>query len=206
MKKILVACAARSLHTSTIANHVADRIGQRGWAAPVMDVAAMDPFDDGPEAYDAVVLCGSAHRGKHEPEVLSFARGNRAWLSTRPAAFLSISMAAATAEDEAAPSIDREKARRTVEAWMDRFLVETGWVPTLTKTVAGALTYPRYSVIVRLMLKPITNGATGATASVRQRVYTDWDALDRFVDQFVGSTCREYLTPVTGRSAKATSL
>lgn len=191
MKKILVAYATREGHTAKIAEHVAGRLKQRGLSAFVMNVAELDPFEDGLEAYDAAVLCASVHIGKHEREMVAFAKKHAARLSSLPSAFLSVSLTETTAEDATAPAMDREKARHDVDTMIERFLVETGWLPTATKPVAGALTYTKYGFIVRIAMKRIARAAHGSTDTSRDHVYTDWAALDRFIDDFVDGAVRE---------------
>lgn len=144
------------------------------------------------------------HEGANGEDV-AFARKNLARLSSRPSAFVSVSLAEATAEDATAPGADREKARQDVEAMIDRFLVETGWIPTATQPVAGA-TYPRYGFIVRLMMKHIASGVRPSTTTVRERVHTDWAALDRFIGQFVEGKLRDEAVPLPGRAIKTAPL
>ena len=90
------------------------------------------------------------------------------------------------------------------EAMIERFIVETGWYPTATKPVAGALTYTKYSFIMRLVMKRIARAARGSTDTRRDHVYTDWAALDRFVADFVSGALEEASDPATVRDPAST--
>ena len=52
--------------------------------------------------------------------------------------------------------------------------------------VAGALMYSRYNGLVRWAMRRIARPTLGDTDPKRDYVYTDWDALDRFVVEFLG--------------------
>ena len=65
-----------------------------------------------------------------------------------------------------------------------RFLTGTGWRPTVTKPVAGALLYSRYNPFKRWMMKRIVQKGGGDTDTSRDYEYTDWDDLRAFADEF----------------------
>ena len=49
--------------------------------------------------------------------------------------------------------------------------------------VAGALLYRQYGAIVRLVMRFIAKVAGATTDTSRDHEYTDWQMLDRFVDE-----------------------
>ena len=68
---------------------------------------------------------------------------------------------------------------------IDDFRAETGWRPKSTKAVAGALLYSKYNFLLRWIMKRISRQAGGTTDTSKDHEYTDWAALDRFVEEFV---------------------
>jgi menaquinone-dependent protoporphyrinogen oxidase len=63
---------------------------------------------------------------------------------------------------------------------IDVFVKETGWRPERTLPVAGALTYSRYNIFVRFVMKRIARAAGAPTDTSRDYEFTNWPALDRF--------------------------
>jgi menaquinone-dependent protoporphyrinogen oxidase len=186
MKPILVLYATREGQTRRIAEHVAATISARGLTAEVEDAATIkEPFDLGGHA--AAVLAGSVHDRKHERELEAFVMKHRDALQRMPAAFLSVSLAEAAAESQAASRATREAAAAGVERLIDMFFEETGWHPEHVKPVAGALAYTRYGALTRLAMKLSAKITHLPTDTRHDHELTDWVALDRFVDEIVAS-------------------
>jgi menaquinone-dependent protoporphyrinogen oxidase len=180
MKPILIVYATREGQTRRIAEHIAAEIRTRGRTAEVVN--ARDAQTSGALSdCAAVVVAASVHAGKHEPEMIAFVREHRAVLESLPAAFLSVSMAEAGAEDDSVSPEMRTQARSDVEEQISGFFDRTGWHPARVKPVAGALLYTKYNFLVRFMLKQIVKKKGGSTDTSRDHEYTDWAALDRFV-------------------------
>jgi len=180
MKPLLVVYATRQGHTRKIAEHVAATMRARGDVVDVVD--AHDPpagFDV--SRYGGVVLAASVHLGKHEPEMVRFARANHHALDRVPTAFLSVSMAEAGVEDGRRPFDQRAKAAEDVKRIVESFCHETGLHPLRVWPVAGALMYREYGVLTRFVMKMISKREGGETDTSRDYEYTDWKALDRFV-------------------------
>ena len=93
----------------------------------------------------------------------------------RPTAFLSVCLAVLQQE----PEVQQE-----LSTIIDRFLRGTGWRPTLTKPVAGALLYRRYGPLKRWVMKRIVQKAGGDTDTSRDYEYTDWEDLRAVADEF----------------------
>jgi menaquinone-dependent protoporphyrinogen oxidase len=74
--------------------------------------------------------------------------------------------------------------QRDLSTIIGRFLTGTGWRPTLTKPVAGALLYSRYNPFKRWIMKRIVQKGGGDTDTSRDYEYTDWDDLRAFADEF----------------------
>lgn len=171
--RVLVVYGTTEGQTRKVAERIAERLHEHGPAAEVFDSTALPP-DLQVDAYDAVIVAASVHQYRHQASVVHFVTANLAALSARPTAFISVSLAA-LAED----------SRTEAQSYVDRFLEETGWQPTETLLVAGALLYTQYDFFKRMMMKFIVATHGGPTDSSEDYEFTDWDALSRFVDAFV---------------------
>ena len=128
-----------------------------------------------PHDYSGVVVAASVHAGGYQASVRSWVRTHAPILQERPTAFVSVRLGVLQ---------QQPRVRRDLDAIIDRFVKETGWVPTTTKIVAGALLYTRYSWIKRLVMKRIARKAGGDTDTTRDHVYTDWNDLRAFAEEF----------------------
>ena len=183
MKPIGVFYATREGHTRRIAGHVAGRLRELGFEPDVRNVR--NEADRVSLAnYDGAMLLASLHIGTHEREMIAFARRHRAELEAMPSAMISVSLAEAGVERSGATPERRAKSAGEVQQTIDRFRSQTGWRPELTKPVAGALLYTKYNFFLRFVMKQIARMNGGDTDTSHDYEYTNWQALDRFVEQF----------------------
>ena len=131
-----------------------------------------------------VILAASVHVGRHEPAMVQFVRDHRAELEKLPTALLSVSLTEAGAEDHDRSLEERMKAREDVEQMLQTFYAESNFQPRRVQPVAGALLYTQYGRLLRLAMKFIAKRAGGSTDTSRDHVYTDWQALERFAEEF----------------------
>lgn len=159
-------------------NDVAERIAARFQAAG-NDVQVFQ-LPDSPDLtkFDAVLVGGSIHMGKHHKELVTFVRAYRDAITARPNGFFSVSMTAITQDEQHAAQ---------AQGYVDLFREETGWNPGMVALVGGALQYTRYGHLKRWMVRKIV-GASGeglGTDTHRNYDYTDYGALDAFADDFL---------------------
>ena len=181
MKPIGVLYATREGQTRRIAERVAQDLRARR-----LDVECKNLRDDDaihPNDYAAVVLAASVHAGKHEGEMVKFVKKHRTELEQAPTAFLSVTLSEAGAEMSGKAPEERARFSADVQRVIDKFFEETGWRPERVKPVAGALMYSKYNPLVRFVVKRIAKKAGAATDTSRDYEYTDWCALDRFVEE-----------------------
>jgi menaquinone-dependent protoporphyrinogen oxidase len=172
MTKILIAYGTTDGHTARIAEYLADVFRGRGHEAAAVDLKrSRDASLDG---YDAVIVGGSIHMGKHDEHVRGFVRRNRVGLERLPSAFFSVSLAAHG---------DMENAR----AYVENFEQEMGWQPTQIGFFGGALLYRQYGFLKRLMMKKIVRDKPGNLSldTSRDHEYTEWDEVKRFAEDFL---------------------
>ncbi len=167
-----------------IAEHIGDAARARGFEADVVRAAEL-PAGFSLTAYSKAVVAASVHGGRHEKEIVDFVKRYVSELDGMPAAFISMSLSQAGAEDAAASPEQRAKAAAEVDHMMWRFLTETRWHPSKIKAVAGALMYSKYNFILRWVMKRVAKAAGASTDTSRDHEFTDWLALDRFLDNFL---------------------
>jgi menaquinone-dependent protoporphyrinogen oxidase len=172
MTKILIGYGTTEGQTARIAEYIADVMRSQGHEAQMLDLKGSKdlPLD----SYDAVIVGGSIHMGKHEQQVAEFVRRNRASLERLPSAFFSVSLAAHG---------DMENAR----AYVKNFEQDVGWRATQVGYFAGALLYRQYGLLKRLMMKRIVRDKPGNLSldTSRDHEYTEWDDVKRFAEDFL---------------------
>jgi menaquinone-dependent protoporphyrinogen oxidase len=135
--------------------------------------------------YRGAVLTASIHCGRHEPEMIRFVKDHVAELERIDAAFLSVSLSEAGAEDSSASPSNRAAAAADAKRMIDDFVKETGWEPSYTAPVAGALMYKDYGFLIRQVMKWIASRAGASTDTSKNHEFTDWPKLDRVIDDLV---------------------
>jgi menaquinone-dependent protoporphyrinogen oxidase len=172
MIKILIAYGTTEGQTERIAECVADVLRKSRAHAQAVDLKRSNDVDlDG---YDAVIVGASIHMGKHEAYVADFVRRNRVALERLPSALFSVSLAALG---------DMENAR----AYVENFEQDTGWHPAQIGFFSGALLYRQYGFLKRHMMRRIVRDKPGnlSTDTSRDWVYTEWDVVTRFAEDFL---------------------
>ncbi|HEX5431648.1 MAG TPA: flavodoxin domain-containing protein [Bryobacteraceae bacterium] len=186
MKPVLVVYATREGHSRRIAERVVDRIEGCGYQAAIIDAASVPPGFS-LDRYSAALLTASVHRTKHEPEIIEFVKQHLETLNRLPAAFLSVSLSQAGAEDNNAAPERRAQAASGVQTMIRAFISETGWRPGRILPVAGALRYTKYGLLLRILMRWVSGRTGGATDTSTDHVYTNWSGVDHFVDEFLRS-------------------
>lgn len=175
MIKVLIPYGTSEGQTARIAEYLANVIRGHGYAAYPVDLSDSSlPVMD---RYDAVLVGASVHMGKHESYVRDFVKKNREALERLPSAFFSVSLAAHD---------DTEEARAALEGYIEKFAQETGWHPRMVGLFAGALLYTRYGFFKRWIMNKIArNKGSPDTDTSRDYIYTDWDSVTHFAEEFL---------------------
>jgi menaquinone-dependent protoporphyrinogen oxidase len=172
MARILVLYGTTDGHTAKVARSLGDTLRNHGVEVDVVEAGRAGPR---PEDYSGIIVAASVHAGGFQRAVRRWVRRYAQALRGKPTAFVSVCLAVLQRE----PDVQQELA-----AIVNRFLTGTGWQPTMTKTVAGALLYRRYNWIKRWVMKRIVRKAGGDTDTTRNYEYTDWSDLGAFAIQF----------------------
>ena len=184
MIRVLIPYGTTEGLTAKISEYVADVVRGHGHEADAVDLkGSVDPE---PEGYDAVIVGTSIHMGKHEDYVRDYVRENRGALARIPSAFFSVSMAAHDNPEEA-------------EGYIEEFVRQTGWRPAKVGLFGGALLYTHYGFIKRHLMKKIARDkGIPDTDTSRDYVYTEWDGVKHFVEEFL-----ETLSPEAARDSQS---
>jgi menaquinone-dependent protoporphyrinogen oxidase len=181
MTKIMIGYGTTEGQTARIAEYIADVIRGQSHEARVVDLK--QPRGLSPDDYDALIVGGSIHMGKHEEHVVNYVKTNRATLERLPSAFFSVSLAAHG---------DMDNAR----AYVENFVQESGWRPAQVGYFGGALLYRQYGFMKRLMMKRIVRDKPGNLSldTSRDHEYTEWDGVRQFAEAFLKRLVREDVT------------
>lgn len=174
MARILVLFGTTDGHTTRVAEAMADTLRAHG--AKVDLVLAGWPGPK-PDDYDGILIAASVHGGRFQRDVRRWVHANAHLFKYMPTGFVSVCLGVLQPDGD----VQREE-----QSIVNRFLTDTGWRPTMTKIVAGALLYRRYGWFKRWMMKRIAAKAGGDTDTSRNYVYTDWNDLAAFAAQFGG--------------------
>jgi menaquinone-dependent protoporphyrinogen oxidase len=193
LKPIAVFYATREGHTHKIAERVADDLRKRGFAADVTNLRDKDAITL--SDYAGAILAASVHAGTHEPEMVAFVKQHRAELESMPSAFLSVTLSEVGAERANATVEEHARFVADVQGMLNRFFEDTGWHPRRVKPVAGALLYTKYNFLIRFVMRRIAKKAGAETDTSRDYEYTDWVALDHFVEEVAEEISRSTTGP-----------
>jgi uncharacterized protein (TIGR00730 family) len=172
MSRILVLYGTSEGHTAKVANRLADTLRAQGGEVDVVDASMSAPD---PAGYAGVLVAASVHGGRYQKSVQRWVRTFAPELRDKPTAFMSVCLGILQHE---------EKVQHEVAAIIERFVNATGWTPSMTTTVAGALPYTRYNWITRWIMRRIARAAGGDTDVSRDYEYTDWEQVESFARAF----------------------
>lgn len=177
--KFLIAYATSEGQTRKIARHIADRVTDAGHTVELM--RCDDAHGSDLERFDGVILAGSIHANRYQKKIVRFADRASRKLNARPTLFLSVSLAAAGHDADEWRSLD-EIANDFVDA--------TGFEPDRVLHVAGAYKPSDYDILRRLVMRRIIAVKDPDADPDQDREYTDWQALDDAVADWLSGLTR----------------
>jgi menaquinone-dependent protoporphyrinogen oxidase len=180
---VAVVFATKHGHTRTIAARVAGICRAQGHDIRLTNLSAGEVPTLG--SCDAAILISPIHVEKHEAKIVELAQRERASLDLIPNALLTISLTQTTAQDPSRSEADRTRARTALDRVVERFVAETGWHPKAVCRVAGRLAYREYGFFTRFLMRRISRKSGGSIDTSKNHEYTDWAALERFVQSFL---------------------
>jgi menaquinone-dependent protoporphyrinogen oxidase len=189
MSTIVIVYATKYGQTQRIAEYIGDFVRSRGHNAEVGRVDASHALD----LADAIVVLSPVFVGKHPKSIRRFIALHCATLNRRRSAFVSVSGSAG--------STIRDERKRALDLTAD-FVASTPWHPQIVASVGGAIDYPRYNPLLRLILQFISKTNGGPTDTSRKHELTDWKTVERATLELLAT----FESGQTVASAAATSL
>jgi menaquinone-dependent protoporphyrinogen oxidase len=171
--KVLVAYATTEGQTRKISEHVAQYVKELGHDPEIVDTGRRRRQIHADE-FDAFIVAASVHQDGHQEEISAFVTGARDVLNAKPSLFLSVSLSAA---------FDEGKAE--AQGYIDRFIEESGWRPTKSLAVAGALRGDAYDYFQQQILQHVVLKGQETHDPGENHEFTDWQELERTVDEFL---------------------
>jgi menaquinone-dependent protoporphyrinogen oxidase len=176
--RVLIIFATTEGQTRKIVERAAARVRDLGHEAQLYDTSTLfDKLQIG--AFAAIIAAASVHQRLHQETITEFAIAHRDRLNAKLSAFISVSLSAALESDGL-----------EAQGYVDRFIAETGWRPTKTLLLAGALRYTEYDYFKQQIVKHTVLKGRGFSDTQRDYEYTDWEALSEFVDAFLEMVAR----------------
>lgn len=179
MTRVLVLYATREGQTEKVAVQIAKHLRESGADAQLVNArdAVVDKIDIG--SFDLLVFGASMHAGGLERELIEFINENRERIRQKGRSFFLVLLSAATKD----PTL-RATWLSDARAKMDEQLrVEFEDI----EMIAGALTYSKYSLPLKWMMKHIAKKAGEETDTSKDYEYTDWEQVARYAQKL--ATC-----------------
>jgi menaquinone-dependent protoporphyrinogen oxidase len=172
MSRILVLYGTTDGQTAKIAMTLGEALRTQGSEVDIVEAGTKDPD---PEDYAGVIVAASVRAGGYQRAVQRWVRRHADALRGKPSAFVSVCLGVLQRD----PTVQQE-----LTAIATRFFTATGWQPSMTEKVAGALLYTKYNWIERWIMKRIVKKAGGDTDTTRDYEYTNWAEVRNFADRF----------------------
>jgi len=170
---VLIIYGTTEGQTRKIAAWTATHIRERGHQVELLDSAAL-ASDLKLGAFHAFIIAASVHQTHHQDAITNFVFAHHELLNARPSAFISVSLSAAL-EDE----------KPEAQKYVDRLVSVTGWQPSVTILLGGALRFTEYDYFQEQFVKFVVMKRSRTVGPERDHEFTDWNALADFVDRFL---------------------
>ncbi len=171
--KTLILFSTRDGQTREIASYIASELKELGVESDVVNLHRN--ADIGWDNYDRVIIGASIRYGHFHSSVDAFVKKHQRALNSMPSAFFSVNLVARKAE----------KRTPQTNSYTRKFLLASPWRPDHCAVFAGALRYPRYGWLDRVMIRFIMKMTGGETDVRKEVVYTDWQQVARFAHEIV---------------------
>ena len=180
--QILILYGSMEGQTKKIAQHIGDRLQDKGHEITLLSAEHL-PADFSPDHFDAAIIGASIHMNRYPKFINKFIASRLDWLNRTTTGFFTVCMAIRS---------DNQQSRDQAVAYGESFLKQAGWRPALKATFAGAVKYTQYNFLTRYIMKRISRHEGGSTDTSQDHEYTDWAAVERFVDDFIYSQFNLY--------------
>lgn len=170
---VLVLYATIEGHTRKIAERAAAKLEEAGHGVVLGDIR--EPGFAVPGRFDGVLICAPIHIGRYPSPVAQFLTDWKDALAQVPTALVSVSLAIHS---------DSAEERAEAEAYPAKLEKKTGYHIPKVHHAAGALKFLEYDFFKRAMMRQIAAREGGPVDTSVDHEFTDWKALDAFVQEF----------------------
>lgn len=125
-------------------------------------------------SYDAAIIAGSVHQRNHQESIANFVIAHRKQLEKLPTLFISVSLSIVF-DGSAGEAID----------YLEHFIDHTGFRPTKSLLVAGALRFDEYDYFMEQIIEFVV--LKDQEKIIKDEEFTDWNKLEKDVSAFVGT-------------------
>jgi menaquinone-dependent protoporphyrinogen oxidase len=171
---LLIAYATTDGQTRKIARFAADRLTTKGHSVELLNVEDAEGLDL--TRFDAAIIAGSLHAGGYQKALDRFVTGAKAGLAGIPTLFLAVSLSAAGQDEEDWAGLKK---------CLDEFQTDTGWTPGRIEHVAGAFRFSEYDFFRAWAMRRIADQKGQKVEPGKDKEYTDWQALEATLDDWV---------------------
>lgn len=170
MNKTLIIFSSHDGQTQKIAHYIEKEINE----SECQVIQLEDALNLELSEYDKILIGASIRYGHYSKQLYRFIEKNHPILTDKNAAFYSVNLTA------------RKEGKDTPEgsSYVQKFLTKSAWQPQLIGVFAGALYYPRYRFIDRVMIRFIMSITGGETDTTKEVEYTNWEKVGKFSRDF----------------------
>ncbi|MGO1295904.1 MAG: menaquinone-dependent protoporphyrinogen IX dehydrogenase [Vibrio sp.] len=170
--KTLYLYSTREGQTKKIIHTIAEQChSQQADFIDLNDCASLDL-----DQYDKVLIGASIRYGHLNKALYRFIAEHLEQLQNKKAAFFCVNLTARKEEE----GKDTPEGSRYIQT----FLQKSPWQPELIGVFAGALYYPRYGWLDKMMIRFIMNMTGGETDTTKEVEYTNWEKVALFASKF----------------------
>ena len=168
--KVLLLHSSTDGHTVRIMQHIANHLAGRA----TCEIIDLNPQPHIPiKAYDRVIVGASIRYGNFNQKMYEFVTRYQADLEAVNAAYFGVNLAARR----------QGKGSPETSPYFKKFNKNSSWQPINRALFAGALNYSLYGFFDRNMIRFIMKITGGPTDRTTNEVFTNWQAVEAFVDR-----------------------
>ncbi|MFB9137372.1 menaquinone-dependent protoporphyrinogen IX dehydrogenase [Vibrio sp. AK197] len=170
--KALLLYSTREGQTKKILQYIDKELPE--YQCELVDIHQVEHIDF--SGYQKVLVGASIRYGHLNKKLYQFIERHQQQLKQHNAAFFCVNL---TARKE-----DQGKDTPEGSAYIRTFLKKSPWQPTLIGVFAGALRYPKYRWIDKVMIRLIMKMTGGETDTSKDIEYTNWKKVSLFVEKW----------------------
>ena len=167
MKKNLIIYSTTDGHTEAICRYIKSLL-QKDFNTTLISIHKLDKLNL--SHFDMIIIGASIRYGKHKPELYQFIKENINILNNVKTAFFSVNAVAR----------NLEKNKPETNPYIKKFLETSIWKPLHVAVFAGKISYPKYKLLDKLMIKLIMWLTNGPTNTSQEYEFTNWDDINQF--------------------------